>query len=271
MFRFNKSNRRRAGRQGVTLIELMISIAVLALMTAGLGALSRAVSISSAYCEGTATATQHARVSLHRIRTAVLSSFSNESFPGAVAFADTLGSYDYPDTLVVWKPVGAPANKTGLPKFSEIVVFCPNPSSPNQLLEITSPSDTRDVPAPSNLATWAAELTTLKTGTSSQKVLLTDLIRAVYPTNSATLRGAVRFAVDLRPSATAWASYRAGTLAFSSVPWAQTIYGSKNGLRQTWVSSELQLLAGYNINGDTAALRTLPFFGSAASFWTLSQ
>jgi prepilin-type N-terminal cleavage/methylation domain-containing protein len=263
---------RRARRRAVTLIELMIAVAVMALMASALGALSHAVKITSDYTEGTSNATQHARVALQRINRAVAQGFANESFPGTVAFADTVGSYTYPDTLVVWyPPSGTPVNPSGLPQFNEIVVFCPNPNSPNQLLEITSPSDTRTVPTPTDLTTWNTELTNMKTGTTSQLVLITDLLRTAPTTSGATSRAAVRFVVDLRPSAADWASYRAGTLTFANVPWVQTIYGSQTGLRQTWVHSELQLMPGYNLSSDTTGQVTIPFLGSSSLYWNLHQ
>jgi hypothetical protein len=217
-------------------------------------------------------ATQHARVALERIAAAVTGSFANESFPGGVVFADTAASYDYPDTLVVWRPSAAPADPAGLPRFSEIVVFCPNPAAPGELVEITSPTDTRNVPPTTDAAAWATELANLKTGTSSNKVLLTDLVRTATPSaGPATPRGAVRFAVELRPSAAAWASFRAGTLPFANVPWVQTIYGSQTGLRQTWVATELQLRPGYGVAAGASELVAIPFFGSAASYWNQSQ
>lgn len=265
----NKSHR-RARRRAVTLIELMIAIAVMALMASALGALSHAVKITSEYTEGTSNATQHARVALQRINRAVAQGFANENFPGAVAFADALGSYTYPDTLVVWYPTnGSPASPSGLPLFSEILVFCANPNSPNQLLEITSPSDTRTVPAPTDLSTWSTELTNLKAGSTSQLVLVTDLLRTARTTSGSALRAVIRFGVELRPSAADWASYRAGAVTFTSLPWVQTIYGSQSGLRQTWVRTELQMMPGYNLPSDTTGQVTIPFLGSSALYWDL--
>jgi hypothetical protein len=247
---------------------MMLAVAVLSMMTVALGALTQAVRVAADFTEGTSAATQHARVALHRIDAAVTASFANEAFPGAVAFADTIGLYNYPDTLVVWRPAGDPAAPAGLPQFNEIVVFCPNPSAPNELLEITSPADTRQVPPITDLATWSSELATLKTGPTSQKILLTDLVHSASPSGEpAVLRGAVRFAVELSPSAQAWADYQASSITFDEVPWAQTIYGSQSGLRQTRVACELQLMS--SLGGTSSASAAIPFFGSAASYWEL--
>jgi hypothetical protein len=250
---------------------MLIAMSVVSLMTISLGALTHAVKISSDYTEGTANATQHARVAFERISRAVGQGQASESFPGAIVFADAVGSWTYPDTLVVWHPTGIAASPTGMPQFNEIVVYCPNPAIPSQLLEITSPADTRVVPAITDLVTWSTELTNLKTGLASQKVLITDMLRTATPTGGTTARGAVRFTVELHPTASEWASFRAGTLTFNSVHWAQGIYGSQTGLRQTWVRGELQLMPGYNLPADPSGQVAIAFLGSAALYWNLHQ
>ena len=261
---------RLATRKALTLLELLIAVSIMAMMAVALGGLSHAVKLSSDYTEGVSNATQHARVSLQRIARAVSQGFANEQFPGPLVLADTIGIYNYPDTLVVWSPAGTPANPAGLPQFNEIVVYCPNPATPNQLLEITSPTDMRTVPQITDLATWNLELTNLKTGMMSQKVLITDLLRTAKPSSGSVWRGVAMFAVELRPTAAEWANFRAGTVAFSSVRWAQSIYGSRTGLRQTWVRSELQLMPGYHLPSDTDGHVAIPFIGSASLYWSLS-
>ncbi|MGD9722394.1 MAG: type II secretion system protein J [Pirellulales bacterium] len=256
----------------MSLIEMMLAVAVLALMAGALGMLTQAVRVSTAYADGTTAATQHARVALYRIDTAVSLSFANETFPGAMVFAATVGGYTYPDTLVVWRPAAEPAAPGGLPRFDEIVVFCPNPNAPHELLEITAPNDTRTVPDTGDLATWNTELAALKTGANSSRVVLSDLLRSAAPTGDpAAARGAVRFAVDLRPTAADWNSFRAATLAFASLSWPQSVYGAKAGLRQTRVSCELQLVCARSGAADRATLPPLTFFGSATGYGELRQ
>jgi hypothetical protein len=75
----------------------------------------------------------------------------------------------------------------------------------------------------------------------------------------------VRFHVTLRPSESDWAEYENGDLAWTDLPWAQSIHGSQTGLRQAWCRVELQLMPGDSAfavdpEGDTA----VTFFGSAA-------
>ena len=256
----------------MTLIELLIAISMMALMAASMGVVARTVQMTSEYTDGYATATQHARVTFERISRMVSQATASESFPGAAVFATTVGSWRYPDTLVVWHPTAAAANPTGMPLMRELVVYTPHPTDPSQLLEITAPADSRTAPALSNSSAWASELATLRTSNATNKTLLTDLLRTASATSGGNgLRAALRFEVELRPTAAEWTNFRAGTLAWENLTWVQDLYGSQTGLRQTWVRAELQLLP----SGGAAATRTLrqpaPFFGSAALYSTLSR
>jgi len=258
-------------RQGVTLIELMTAMVIMSLMTGALGALAHAVRVSSEHTEGVANATQHARVTMQRISTALSQGYANEQFPGAAVFGDTLGDYSYPDTLLIWHPNGAPANPTGLPLFSELVMYCLNPSAPNELLEITAPTDTRTVPDLSDGASWINEIANLKSSGTSLPVLITDLVRIAQPSSGDDPRGAVRFVLNLRPTATEWANFRAGNTNFTSLHWPQSLYGSQAGLRQTWLTIELQLVPNTNLIEDSTGMVTIPYFGSATLYWNLNR
>lgn len=256
----------------MTLIELLISISMMALMAASLGVVARTVQMTSAYTEGYSTATQHARVSFERISRMVSEATASESFPGAAVFATTVGSYRYPDTLVVWHPTTTAANPTGLPQFRELVVYTFNSSDPSQFLEITNPADSRTVPALTSTGTWATELTNLRNSTTATKTLLTDLVRTANASSGTSgIRAAVRFELELRPTAAEVTSYRNGTLAWENMSWAQGIYGSQTGLRQAWVRGEMQLLPSTGAAATRTSQVPAAFFGSAALYSQLSK
>ena len=260
-------------RAGLTLVELLIALSIISLTAMALGTLARATQISASYVEGHSTAAQHARVAMERIGRMVQTAAANETFPGAVLFADSVSGNRFPDTLVVWKPAAGTTvvDPAGLPRFSELVVYCPNPAQARQLLEITSRSDLRVVPALSNLGQWTTELTSLKTGSVSKKVMLTDMLRTASPGGNATMRACVRFEILLRPNSAEIASYRAGTLAWSDITWPQHWYGESTGLRQTWVRTELQLLPNSLADGDAHTSLAIPFLGSAALYYDIQR
>lgn len=260
-------------RTGLTLVELLIAVAIISMTAVALATLAKATQISATYVEGHATAAQHARVTSERIQRAVQTSIASESFPGAVVFAESVGGVRFPDTLVVWKPeAGASAAAPeGLPRFCELIVYCPNPAVPGELLEITSRSDLRTVPALNNASQWASELAALKSGNISRKTVLTDLLRTASASSSGANRGCARFETVLRPSASELASFRAGTKPWNELSWPQHWYGQTTGMRQTWVRWELQLMPHSRTGGAAADTLAIPFLGSAARYYDIAQ
>ena len=256
------------------MLELLIALSVMVMVVGTLAALSKAVQLSAEYSNGYGTATQHGRVCLERISRTVNEATANEQFPGFLVLAEETGGWRFPDTLVVWHPQLAPADPDGLPRFDELVIYCPNPASPGQLLEITAPSDSRQVPAAGDLAAWAAAVESIRQSSASQKIPLTDLLRTalVADASSATLRGAVRFESRLRPSQIQWTQYQNGTLAWEDLPWVQGIYGSQTGLRQAWLRMELQLLPSEGLSGDDPTdQQATAFLGSAAVYYEMHR
>ena len=260
-------------RRALTLLELVVAMTIMAMVVVALAGLTRTAQQGFEYSEGYGVATQHARVVLDRIAQNACQATANDQFPGCIVVAETVNAYRYPDTLVLWRPSGAPANPTGLPRYCELVIYCPNPASPSQFVEMTAPSDTRTVPAVSNQAGWQSALAALKTaGTTKISVLSTLLRTASTSASGGTTRGAARFETRLRPSDADWANYKAGTLTWMNLPWAQGIYGSQAGLRQVWVRMELQFVPGVDwTESNPAAIQAIPFFGSAALYYNLSH
>ena len=266
---------RSTDRRAMTLLELLIAMTVSVMVVGAMGALARTVQQGFEYSEGYGIATQHARVALDRIALNVCNATANDQFPGCIVAAETVGSYAYPDTLVIWRPSGTAANASGLPLYSELVIYCPNPAAPNQLVEMTAPSDTRTVPALTETTKWLSELDSLKKASTTKIVLLSALLRTCSTSTSsgsASLRGAARFETRLRPSGTDWTNYKAGSVTWMNLPWVQGIYGPSAGLRQVWVRMELQFTPGIDwIESNTTAAQAIPFVGSAALYYTLSH
>jgi hypothetical protein len=254
-------------RRGLTLVELMIATTITLLVVGAMGGLARTIRQGYEYSEGYGNVTQHARTMLDRISRTVSQATANASFPGCIVVSETVGSYRYPDTLVVWRPNGAAANPTGLPRFNELVIYCPKPAAPNVLVELTAPGDTRTVPAANDEAAWRTQLAALKTDGNSKMVTLTDLLRSCPAVGASEFRGAARFEVRLRPSATDWSNYLSGTVNWIDLPWVQGIYGPAGGLRQTWVRMEIQLQP--KSEAAAAPLDAVPFLGSAALYYQM--
>ena len=261
---------------GMTLVETLLAMAVLVMVAAALAGLSNAVQMHSQHVEGCGLATQHARVALARIERTVREATANESFPGFLVIEEYVASWRFPDTLVIWHPPAgkSAADPKGLPRFSELVLYYPNPQQPSQLVEATLPGYDQPVPPVDNPGAWASAIAGIKKSSSTQLVVLTDRLRTCYVSNSASgaSRGAVRFESRLRPSAEQWNAYRAGTLPWAKLPWVQGMGGSRTGLRQAWLRIELQLVSqAARGSGGLEVATAIPFFGSAAVYYEMHR
>lgn len=264
-----------ACRGGLTLIELLIAMSIMAMVIGSLGALAHGVQLAFEYTEGHGLATQHARVAIDRLTRHVEEATTSGQFPGFLVVPSIEGSGEYPETLVIWHPSGLAADPEGLPRFNELVIYSPSLNAPNQLLEITVPTDNRTVPDVSNLAQWRSELNTIRGGSRSQSQVLTSLLRtcsAPGGSGNTQRRGALRFSARLRPSEAEWTAYKEGTADWADLPWVQGVFGSQTGLRQASLQIELQLMPGTTpIVAHENTHVAVPFFGSAALVYPLER
>jgi Tfp pilus assembly protein PilW len=252
----------------MTLTELLIAGTIMTMLAAGMGTLVLTVHGANEYCRGQSVAAQHARVALDRIQRAVRTAEASEQFPGCLVVSEAVGTWDFPDTLVVWSPSGAAVDPSGLPRVGELVLFTPDPLVPSSLLEVRAPGDTSVAPAADNAAAWASLVGALRISASSTKTELTDRLRTAAVTGGADdLRAAVRFRVLLGPSAENWAEYRGGTRAWKDLDWPLDYYSTQTGLRRVACLIELQVLA----DGEDASQTSVPFFGSVALNYELAR
>ena len=261
-------------RRGFTLVELAIAVTIVAMVVGTLEAVLQGVHHAYAYNEGHGLATQNARVVLDRIIATASQATANEQFPGLLVVTDQVGLWQYPEALVVWHPTGSPANPSGLPLFSELVIYCPSVASPNQLLEVTLPGNNSVVPAASDQASWTQQIAAIKQNPPATAVLLSSLVRTCSISSSpgSTWRGAVRFQTRLLPSASEWSQYQAGTLGWKQLHWVQGICGSTTALRQIWLGIEMQFMPGSGILGESAsAAQPVAYFGSSALYYEMHQ
>ena len=253
----------RHNRRGLTLTELIIAGAIMAMLTIGMGSLVMTVHATNAYCRGQAIAAQHARVTLDRLDRAVRQARGNREFPGCLVVSQTAGGFDFPDTLVVWSPTGAPAAPLGLPRVSELVLYCPDSANPARLVELRAPGNTNPCPDPADEAGWLALVSAIRSSAQSEKTELTSRLRTAAASGN-ELRGCLRFEILMSPSASDWSQYRAGTLGFKDMDWPLDYYSTQTGIRRVVVQTELQIMPG-----DESDALAVPFFGSATLTYEL--
>ncbi len=275
-------------RLGVTLLELMMALAVVAMLMVGLAGLSMTVQDSAKFNQGYVKAAQHARVVKARIIRTINTATATEDYPGAVVLEETVDTWwRFPDTLVVWSPeTGNAVDATTGPLISELVVYMPNPDSPNELWELTERSNTGQAllgAAAINWVTsgtligWKNTVASMVASPTSQKVVLTDLLRIASTSTtdnsvSNLWRGCLRFESEMNPTRSAWDDYLGGFWEWEEMSFAQDIHGSQTGLRQVWVRFEFQLQPEHSsVAGDSVVMPPLPFFGSAAIYYEMHR
>ena len=263
-------------RSGLTFIELLVAAAIMAMIIAALAMLAKAVQVGVEYGGNHGEVIQNARVTLERITHMANEATTSPDFPGLLVVPEVVDGNEYPDTLVIWHPSsGTPYDPDGRPRFDELVIYCPNPDRPNELLELTAPGDTRTVPKYNEASNWKTEIDALKNSDATRKTVLTALVRMASTdgTNMAySLRPCVRFNVRLRPSEANLTEFGDGNVPWEELPWVQNIYSPSIGLRQVWMRVEMQLVPGSHgqteeNNRDSA----LTFLDSAAVHYTLTK
>ncbi len=255
-------------RQGITLSELLVAIAVMGLVAVALGALAKAVEQSTGYTRGHETALQYARVAIQRIGRHIEGAHANDQFPGFIVINRPEQGWDFPDMLAVWYPEGAPQAIDSLPLFSELIIYAPDPTQPNRLLEITARTDHRVVPPITSLGAWRSELQSIISSSTARRVVLLENLRTGQVAASGQPRGNVRFLQRLRPSQSDYGQFQAGTKSWEDLAWAQGIRGTQRGMRQAWCRIELQLIVDGGANGG---MSVVPYFGSAALYYQLKR
>jgi prepilin-type N-terminal cleavage/methylation domain-containing protein len=254
-------------RRGLTLAELLVASTIMLMIATAVATLASTVHSTNDFCQGYVVSAQHARVALSRIERTVVGATANEQFPACIVVTEQAGSQTLPSTLVVWSPAGAPANPTGLPLISEIVVYGADPAHPNDLLEIRSPTENTAVPVSTDTANWRSLTDRLKSSQSTTKVVLTDRMR-VAPLmgdysdslSPSDLRACIRFRCLIAPTVQDWTQYRAGTKNWQDLAWPLDSYRSTSGTRAVSCQTELQIAPG---SMAIAAATALPFYGSA--------
>ena len=142
-------------RRGMTLAELLISMAIMGLMAVVLAGMSNAVNSAWAYTKGVESTEQQAAAAFGRIKymLAHTGTYRLTGQPARLGMAvvnRTVGSATIPDVLVLWTGgrnggMAALGIQARLPVASELLVYTWDSTLPSQLLEVAFPSSSNNV------------------------------------------------------------------------------------------------------------------------------
>jgi prepilin-type N-terminal cleavage/methylation domain-containing protein len=257
LFKQDRAFARGGNRRALTLVELLMTMAISAVVMLGFVAITSSITTMDTISRSRSETLQHGQVAALRIQDHIRQAYVNDSFPGFRVYDTTVGSYRYPDVLIVWRPSNAPTNPNGKPTVGELVVIGPDPSNPNQLVELRQ-SSTTTCPDYTDTTAWTATLITMLQ--SGQKTVISDRLRTAHPAGATgTTRGCVRFNRLAAPTDTALANYRASSVSWDTLNWPLDLFSSKAGMRTVACQFELQ----FSINTQNTT-EILPIFGSAS-------
>ncbi|MCS7239501.1 MAG: hypothetical protein NZ899_14725 [Thermoguttaceae bacterium] len=275
--RNRRTKQRKTGRLGTgltgafTLAELLTALAITGLIMAACVTLFTAAAGAFRLADSRANLLQEGQACLDRIRRAVEAAYATAEMPGFLVLEHRVGGWDFPQTLIVWHPQGPVNSGRTRPFPNELVIFCPNPEAPEQLLEIRPAAAGGLCPLASDKDAWRAFVSTILSTPGASRVVLTSRLRTA-PTGDPLVprRPGLFFFSTLRPSEADLAQFRAGTRSWKSLPWVHGIHGPQFGLRQHWLRIELQLQNSGDAPANTPQ-EIIPVFGSVAIYFGMPR
>lgn len=256
--------------RGLTLAEIVMAMMITSLLAIVMGGVTSAVQTAREHVEGVEEATMQAEAAIERIRYMVSNvgtyEITGQPVTAGIAVVNRTANLALvPDVLVIWSGgrngnMAAEGLQTALPKVNELVMYLPDPDSPDTLVEVVIPANS--TPIDFRAAGFESTIQTLLISGGLDKAPLSKRLRTVDLGGS--LWGLAWFDVTQTPNESALA-VTPGTSEWNELPWAQGIVSSTSGCRQLTVRVELQLQTRtYDISGVDSSATSIPFFGSAS-------
>ena len=271
-------------RAGMTLAELLISMAILSMMSVVLAGMSNAVNSAWSYTKGIEETDLQAQAALERIeymvsQTGTYKLTGQSTRAGMTVVTRPVGKNQLPDVLVLWtggRSGGMATNgvQSRLPFVGELLIYTWDASTPASLIEVAFPGQTASFDfAASDLSTQVTNLLNAKTAeiiplctqlrVSSLSTTSTTTNRSTTSSSTMQSVGNLRFTLSQNPTDTELASAAPQTKAWTQLNWPQGTFGNRSGMRQATLQIELQVEPdGIARASDTVT--AIPFFGSAS-------
>lgn len=224
-------------RPALTLIELLLAMALTAMIILGVSALARVGEGAFQTAELAVENVQTWHTCLLQIDRAVSRCYANARFPGVLVVSRRVGTLAFPEALVVWSPPsGKAADPQGLPRVGELVFFMPSLQAPHELREFRLPDSQTVAPELGNSQAWETLVRDIRTANATSSVLLTDRLRCFVV--GAELLSAVRFRLQMTPSLAEWEN---PNLSWDALTWPQGLFSPDSGQRRVCIHVEIQL------------------------------
>ncbi len=256
----------RHQRLALTLIEMLLAMAITAVLIAGVVALAKVTEDTFETANTAIEDVQVWKTITQRINRALQHCYANEQFPGAIVVSRVVNGFNFPESLVVWTPVdGKPVDPAGQPRLKELVFFMPAEQAPNELREYTIPDSQVPAPAVEDIAAWRSLVEQIRNNSALPSILLTNRLR--YFLFGSQKLGAVRFYLEMAPPFAKWKNM---SVNWEDLSWPQGLFAPDTGQRRVRIRTEIQLAPSAS-SAELASSYCRTFIGSLSYYYTLRK
>lgn len=272
--------RNQVSRGGLTLVELLMSMAISSILIVALGGIVTATQSAWKHTQGIEDSQAQVTATFDRMKMMITQAgvYQVSGQPPQVGLAvvtNSWNSIDIANTLVVWTGgrnggISDQGTLTRLPKISELLIYTSDPDDAHNLIEIALPSVDSSIDF--NSSSFNSTIRSAIKSSNAESALLTNRIKSSQFILSGNPWGSpvgnVRFDIVKTPSDSSLSGVVPGTSGWMNLPWPQGTASSTSGLRQATINFEIQLEAAERTSlNDVNSTTALPFFGSSSRLY----
>lgn len=272
--------RNQVSRGGLTLVELLMSMAISSILIVALGGIVTATQSAWKHTQGIEDSQAQVTATFDRMKMMITQAgvYQVSGQPPQVGLAvvtNPWNSIDIANTLVVWTGgrnggISDQGTLTRLPKISELLIYTSDPDDAHKLIEIALPSVDSSIDF--NSSSFNSTIRSAIKSSSAEAALLTNRIKSSQFILSGNPWGSpvgnIRFDLVKTPSDSSLSGVAPGTSGWMNLPWPQGTASATSGLRQVTINFEIQLEAAERTSlNDVNSTTALPFFGSSSRLY----
>jgi len=272
--------RNQAQHSGLTLVELLMSMAISSILLVALGGIVTATQSAWIHSRGIEDSQSQVSAAFDRIKMMVSQAgvyqvSGQTPQVGLGVVTHTWNFYDVPDTLVVWTGgrnggISEQGTLARLPKMSEILIYTIDPNDKHNLIEVALPESNTDVDF--NSSSFKNLIHTAINSDSAESALLCNRLKNSQFFLSGTpwgpAAGNLLFGIIKTPSDSSLSGVTVGTSNWLNLDWPQGTASASSGLRQVCVQYEahIEIFERTSLN-EVNSKTALPFFGSCSRLY----
>lgn len=272
--------RNPVSRGGLTLVELLMSMAISSILIVALGGIVTATQSAWKHTQGIEDSQAQITATFDRMKMMITQAgvYQVGGQPPQVGLAvvsHPWNSIDIANTLVVWTGgrnggISDQGTLTRLPKISELLIYTSDPNDAHNLIEIALPDV--DSAIDFNSSSFNSTIRSAIKSSDAESALLTNRIKSSQFILSGSPWGSpvgnIRFELVKTPSDSSLSGVAPGTSDWMNLSWPQGTASSTSGLRQATINIEIQLEAAERTSlNDVNSTTALPFFSSSSRLY----